>query len=578
MSDPNSSPVETVGNELWRQCWKGDVDAVRKALRGGTDVNEVGNDEVTCLMLAVREGHSSIVEILLKEPGIDVTRRDVNGSTALHLACRYGRVDLVHQLLEHYGTLYCLEWQDKWGETPLLTATRKGHLLCVERLLQVPGIHLTTKDGRDKGLVDVARETGNAELVDCVRKAVRTRGGEVNFESEKHSSLTNREESIVTQNTESPNDVQKQHENVAEVESAIEIKQEVEDGGESSSALALPQDQLGKKRKRSTSPVDRKKSLRCKKLTSICQEVTEKPGQNEGANPTFIDYNLFVRKLLHSDDIPTDVVFKVFELREDSNVTARRVVELKAHKFLLALASTYFHQMIYNTPGGCDLSEVMTINVENTSKEAVEKMIYFLYNHPIGLDNVSLATLFHMVDLAERFCLPSLKQLLEIHLNSLNALTTSDIMEAATAVFNLTCFSSSLLDCCAKVLAKNFQDSKAIFDWAGHLVKEKQQQLGMELMARMGKFLTCSNCRSQPCLSGSAVASGAMRVGLKVRSNPDSEYMVNAADLGVGVVSGKNSLKGWAKVKGEQGMWLGGCKFLLCVVDLPSFVYSCDNY
>ena len=81
-------------------------------------------------------------------------------------------------------------------------------------------------------------------------------------------------------------------------------------------------------------------------------------------------------------------------------------------------------------------------------------MINFLYNHPIGLDTVSLATLFHMVDLTERFCLLSLKHLLEIHLNSLNTLTTSDIMEAATAVFNLTCFSSSLLDCCAKVLAK----------------------------------------------------------------------------------------------------------------------------
>ena len=43
MSDANSSPVETVGNELWRQCWKVDVDAARKAPRGGTDVNKVGN-------------------------------------------------------------------------------------------------------------------------------------------------------------------------------------------------------------------------------------------------------------------------------------------------------------------------------------------------------------------------------------------------------------------------------------------------------------------------------------------------------------------------------------------------------
>ena len=66
-------------------------------------------------------------------------------------------------------------------------------------------------------------------------------------------------------------------------------------------------------------------------------------------------------------------------------------------------------------------------------------------------------------------------------------------------------------------------------------------------------------------------------VGLKVRLNPDLEYMVNAVDLGVGTVSRKNSAKGWAKVKGEEKMWLGGCKFLLSVASHPSFVYSCDD-
>ena len=82
---------------------------------------------------------------------------------------------------------------------------------------------------------------------------------------------------------------------------------------------------------------------------------------------------------------------------------------MKAHKFLLALASPYFHQ-IFHTPGISHSSEVMIINVENTIKEALEKTIKFLYNHPLELNNVSLATLFHMVDLAERFILPSLTQ------------------------------------------------------------------------------------------------------------------------------------------------------------------------
>jgi len=396
MSIDKASSGETVGKELWRQCWRGDVDAVRKALlQGGTDVNEVGKDEVTCLMLAVREGHSSIVNILLEEPGIDVTRRDVNGSTALHLACRYGQVDLVHQLLHHPGGLYCLEWQDKWGETPLLTATRKGHLQCVKRLLQVPGIYLATKDGRDQSLVEVARETGNAELVDSIRKAIRTRYGE-EVDEIVQVPLLNEGEAGVTQSTENlhiRNDifVQKQQETVTEVENANEIKQEVEDA-ESSSTPALPEDEPRKKRKRSPSPSDPKKSLRENKdrqrSTSKCKEVTQEANVNVEADQTFIDYNHSARKLLHSDAIPMDVVFKVFERREDSNVNARRwrVEEVKAHKFLLALASPYFHQMIY-AQGVCNSSEVVTINVENTSKEALEKIINFLYNCHLGLDN-----------------------------------------------------------------------------------------------------------------------------------------------------------------------------------------------
>merc|ERR550519_446414 len=275
-------------------------------------------------MLAVREGHSSIVEILLAEPGIDVTRRDVNGSTALHLACRYGRVDLVQQLLVHPGGLCCLEWQDKWGETPLLTATRKGHLLCVKRLLQIPGIHLATKDGRDKGLVDVARETGNTELVDSLRKAARTRGGEAEYEE---LSLSNQEERRETQSTERLDNIdgRKQQETVTEVESANKIKQEKEDDGERA-LVALPEDQFSKKRKRS--PFDENTSLRenkdGKRSRSGDQEFTEKPNKNEEETQTFINYNHSVRKLLHSDNIPTDVIFKVFEHKEDSNATARR--------------------------------------------------------------------------------------------------------------------------------------------------------------------------------------------------------------------------------------------------------------
>ena len=87
--------------------------------------------------------------------------------------------------------------------------------------------------------------------------------------------------------------------------------------------------------------------------------------------------------------------------------------ELKAHKFLLALASPYFHQIFFAT-GGDNSGQVVALNVENTSKEALEETINFMYNHPLRLHHASLATLFHMVDLTERFVLPSLRQLLDI--------------------------------------------------------------------------------------------------------------------------------------------------------------------
>ena len=72
---------------------------------------------------------------------------------------------------------------------------------------------------------------------------------------------------------------------------------------------------------------------------------------------------------------------------------SRVVEELKAHKFLLALASPYFHQIFFAT-GGDNSGQVVALDVENTSKEALEETINFMYNHPLRLHHASLATLF----------------------------------------------------------------------------------------------------------------------------------------------------------------------------------------
>ena len=111
------------------------------------------------------------------------------------------------------------------------------------------------------------------------------------------------------------------------VEDVDQIKQEPEDAD---SALSLPDNRAGKKRKRSPSPLSNgKESLRedqgGKKTTGEAGEVAEKANLflETITVETFIDYNRSARKLLHSDDIPRDVVFKVFNSKEDGNTSSR---------------------------------------------------------------------------------------------------------------------------------------------------------------------------------------------------------------------------------------------------------------
>ena len=105
-----------------------------------------------------------------------------------------------------------------------------------------------------------------------------------------------------------------------------QIKQESEDAD---SALSLPDNRAGKKRKRSPSPLSKgKESLRedqegGKRTTGEAGEVAEKANLFLETVESFIDYNRSARKLLHSDDIPRDVVFKVFNSKEDGNTSSR---------------------------------------------------------------------------------------------------------------------------------------------------------------------------------------------------------------------------------------------------------------
>lgn len=93
-------------DDIWLATGTGNVEAVRKLLAGGFDVNKRDPDSgVTLLSTAAIVGNAEIATLLL-EAGADVNGRNYqNGSTALHAAAFVGQADMVALLLEHGADL-----------------------------------------------------------------------------------------------------------------------------------------------------------------------------------------------------------------------------------------------------------------------------------------------------------------------------------------------------------------------------------------------------------------------------------------------------------------------------------------
>jgi hypothetical protein len=108
---------------------------------GRTALTEIGR---TALTEAVGNGNEKVVELLLKQPGIDVNVQTEWGRTALMFAAKQGKEKLVEMLLNHPGIDVNL--RDEWGRTALMLAAYNENVKCVELLLNHPGIDRSLKN------------------------------------------------------------------------------------------------------------------------------------------------------------------------------------------------------------------------------------------------------------------------------------------------------------------------------------------------------------------------------------------------------------------------------------------------
>jgi ankyrin repeat protein len=91
---------------------------------------------------------------LCKIPGIDANLGKIYGWTAIILAARYGRNELVQALISIPGIN--INSKNFTGTTALMSAAKYGHAETVKILLNVTDINVTAKDNEGNTAFDLA--------------------------------------------------------------------------------------------------------------------------------------------------------------------------------------------------------------------------------------------------------------------------------------------------------------------------------------------------------------------------------------------------------------------------------------
>lgn len=133
----------------------------------------------TLLVEAVRGGHPSVVELLIRK-GAEVNKRDSHGRTPLHLAVvtRKNRIQTVEALLNAKADP---DSADNDGNTPLMDAIAWTVHVPVMKLLVAAGASTTKKNGLGQSAIDIANGKNDLNVKRAVLPADEQSPGRLEF-------------------------------------------------------------------------------------------------------------------------------------------------------------------------------------------------------------------------------------------------------------------------------------------------------------------------------------------------------------------------------------------------------------
>ena len=135
-------------------------DVARLLLEHGADVNARINRGSTTLHVAASYGRVEVVRVLL-EHGANLDAEDNKGRTPLHEAADNGRAEIVRMLLEHSADA---DPKDNEGRTPLHKAVDNERVKVIRELLE-HGANVDAKDNKGRTPLHEAVKYGRVDVV-----------------------------------------------------------------------------------------------------------------------------------------------------------------------------------------------------------------------------------------------------------------------------------------------------------------------------------------------------------------------------------------------------------------------------
>eukprot|EP00092_Neocalanus_flemingeri_P027190 GFUD01029487.1.p1 GENE.GFUD01029487.1~~GFUD01029487.1.p1 ORF type:complete len:312 (+),score=80.96 GFUD01029487.1:54-938(+) len=220
--------------------------------------------------------------------------------------------------------------------------------------------------------------------------------------------------------------------------------------------------------------------------------------------------------------VPSDVTFQIIRVTNEGTAEIREVLgDVTGHKLVFAAASSVFRNEFFG--GLKETADV--IPVKETTYEAFEKLMFFIYHKDIDWSGVTVPEMYDVVNLAERYIMPELMDEMMKQMENVPLANNDDLLNIAhTATeFNhlFPDVSSALLLSCAKFLQKTIPPSARLqfaIDQSG--TGKEATVLQLLSLAKDLPPVECSNCGNVECMDGQLVVGiDKFTVGLKLRVN-----------------------------------------------------------